>query len=242
MRRQLLVLALAVSACVPIASAGTVTISDGTFEDGDWSARSDASDVGATSGSRVPIGGNSGSYREITNSGFIPGIVFADTIGWHFFENETYDPRLGAILSIDYSEDALRSQAPHQFGRFALRQDGILFRSKQEYPIDSDPNLWMAHSLSDLGANDFEALFNGAFLPNGTPDFSTAGSPITFGFYRRSTSGRGSFNSRAGIDNWTITLTTESIPEPQSHLMGVLGLASWAIFRQKRTRRPLMIS
>lgn len=236
MKKQLMLM-VATCVWVPIASGGTVIISDGVFDDSDWSARSDASTIGASSGAQIPIGGDPGSYREIVNSGFNAGFVFLSTLGWHFYEADTYDPSSGAILSIDYSEDALRTQDPQQFGRLALRQDGFLFRSKQEFAIDGDPTSWMTYSMDDLGATDFEALFNGAFLPNANPDFSEAGSPITFGVYRRSTTSRGTFSSRVGLDNWRVVISIAEIPEPASVSICSLGLLSLAAFRRWRTNR-----
>ena len=245
MRRQLM-LAIVMGAWISVASAGTVVISDETFENADWSARTDGSAVFAggngTSGTQIPIGGNPGSYREIQHSGQKNGISpGAPSIAWHLFEASPYDPANGAILSVDFSEDILRTLGPEQIGRLALRQDDILFRSKTSYAIDA-LNAWENNTLSDLESSDFEALFNGNIIPTAHPDFGVSGEPIVFGVYREtSIVPRGVFDRRTGLDNWTITLTTESIPEPQSLLMGVLGLASWAIFRQIRTRRPLII-
>ena len=189
MRRQLM-LALVMSAWVPVVSAGTVTISDNMFNDTNWSSRRDGSSnfTGnhGVDGARFPLGGNPGVYRELRNFGATFGFGPArPLIGWHFYEAASYDPSLGAIDSITVSEDVLLSEGPIETGRLALRQDGILFRSKHSYGIDA-LNVWESRSLTDLAATDFEAFFNGSFLANGHPDFSEGAAPIIFGVYRGS--------------------------------------------------------
>lgn len=212
------------------AQAGSVVLSDGQFDDADWSVQFDGTNVSRldpSGGVQFPLGGNPGAFREITNAGFNfqagGGASIQDIFSWHLNTAQPYDPSVsGAIESLDFTEDGILLAAPAQTGYLALKQDGLLFRSKQSFVLDSPG--WQSSSLSNLQAQDFEVLFNGSFLPTGNPDFSSTGSQIEFGVVRLTlVGGRQLPRARSGLDNWRIELTTSRIPEPNAALLLILG-------------------
>lgn len=222
--------------------AGTLVIEDSGFANGDWSVRGegtvDHAGPQSLSGTQVPIGGTPGSYRELRHEGNQFGFAPPNPlVGWHFYEAESYSPSAGAIVSLTLTEDVLLSQGPSQSGRVALRQDGILFRSKASYAV-SVANAWESIELMSLTATDFEAFFNGSFIPTANPDFSEGGGKIIFGVYRGTAvprNARGVYDYRTGVDNWKIALTTEAVPEPLTISLLAIGSALLASCR-KRSR------
>ena len=226
--------------CALTAQAGNVVLSDGQFDDADWSVRFDGTNVSRldpSGGVQFPLGGNPGAFREITNAGFNfqagGGASIQSIFSWHLNTAQPYDPSVsGAIESLDFTEDGILLAAPAQTGYLALKQDDLLFRSKQSFVLDSPG--WQSSSLSNLQAADFEVLFNGSFLPTGNPDFSSTGAPIEFGVVRLTlVGGRQLPRARSGLDNWRVDIKTSRIPEPSTVLLLVLSGAT--VFAGRRT-------
>lgn len=194
-----------------------VVISDQTFNDVDWSTT-----VTLTIGSgpthteqQVATGGNPGSYREYTHdfSGG-SGTIFV----FHGYTGQTYTPSIqGAILSLDYSEDSI-SPDNHLIGaRTALLQDGVVYSYAGSSGMDFDSDSWITQAIPGIVASNYI---------EGTPDFTSAGSEITFGFLRGNSTGTNNAFT-AGIDNWSYTIN--NVPEPSSALLlgfAALGFAS----------------
>lgn len=208
---------------------GTIILSDAEFANSDYATQTDGSFTPnsnfSTVGTQVPIGGNPGAFRQVTNFAQNFGLHTEVVYGWHFNTAQPYDPAEGAIVSLDYSEDSIFVFGQTQQGYLAVRQDDLLFRSKESFTTGASNTSFTNNQLTGLTATDFEGLFNGTFFPTANPDFSLGGSPVEFGFLRLSTDG-GGVNDSSGIDNWTVTLTTDPIPEPASLFIGLVGLVA----------------
>ncbi|QDV73207.1 hypothetical protein [Botrimarina mediterranea] len=225
MRLTHIATAIIMCCALEYSSAGTVTLSDGTFNDTAWDVVTNPAVYGYSTATQFPLGGSPGMFREIrTVSTATNGFQVYDVTGWHFNTAQVYDPADGEILSLDYSEDALFIQGTQRlYGRIAIRQDGFLYRSKAEYLSGFSDSQWRHFELTGLTASDFEVFFNGIFLPTGNPDFSETGSPIEFGVYRELFDGSNARDIRMGLDNWQVVLTTTGIPEPTSVVLAATG-------------------
>jgi len=225
-----LVLVCVLMASVSLANAGTVTLFDGTFNDADWEVSSAGSSRGGGSGSQVPVGGNSGAFRRVVNSNGGGGGL---TNAWHFYVGMAYDPSVdGAIETLDYSEDTLAIAGSNTVSRVILRQDGLLYQLEQTYLAGPSSSEWVKTNFTGLTATDFALWFNGTLIPTGDPDFSEAGSPIEFGFFRTQSFGVFGGAVQTGIDNWQVEITV--IPEPTSLLLVITATGVVLGLRRKR--------
>lgn len=215
----LAVLLLPVSACL-----GAVTFFDGTFNDADWDVIRDEYGNGGTVTISQRTGGNPGEYRHIVNTvdpspgGGEPSGV----LGFHKCLAAVYDPQTqGAIASIDYSEDSIMFSG---FGHGqatgpALMQDGLVY-----YYLPSlycNQRSWTTQTLHSLTAEDFLCICGAGVCVPEHPDFSALGRPIVFGFWRGNSSRYYGYTIVAGIDNWSLTVTSVRRPvgidiKPQS--------------------------
>jgi hypothetical protein len=159
---------------------------------------------------------------------------------WAYFmkTSAVYDPQtMGAITSIDYSEEAISLQGwgAVQGTGPAILQDGKYYFYGGGYTplVTGLPlNEWRPLSATGLQAGHF-SLYGG---PEFHPDLSAAGSPITFGFWRGTTAGGGTYV--AGIDDWTITVhdgANPTVPEPAS--LCLLSLAAGGIGTMVKRRK-----
>jgi hypothetical protein len=215
---------------------------DETFADANWELTPFVNNAGSTSASQVGAGGNTGAYRTVTTSpGPTPPGQPAQILGFHKNLLATYDPAsLGAIAALDYSEDAimLNGFGDGQASGPALEQDGKVYL---RYAVFAKDASWTPKSFVGLTQNSFSLLnLTDTGIVDGTqhPDFSAAGSPITFGFFRFNASaataaGGGTYSIIAGIDNWRIAI----LPEPSSFLL--LGLGLLALIGRRRPLRAL---
>jgi len=74
---------------------------------------------------------------------------------------------------------------------------------------------------------------SGSFFPLQNPDFSATGGVMTFGFWRGNSSGTqstGAFDSRAGIDNWSVIIN----PVPGPGVMALAGVGGLFVARRRR--------
>lgn len=215
---------------MPVAAEG-VTFSDGTFDDGDWVGTEFplGPTGGSASASQLAIGGNPDAYREIqatVNS--TAGTGQNGSISLYSIRTlALYDPvTQGAIESVDFSIDAFQTTA-NSGGTVtaAILQDGTLFTASRGL---AGPEMdWTPKEIGGLVQSEFlEIDSNGQGVSQ--PDFSSSGSPVTFGFrYVISTPVDGPAGSRtAGFDNWTITVNSIACaPAPLNGCLASSGAA-----------------
>jgi hypothetical protein len=198
----------------PEVTRAAVTFTDGTFTNADWTVTTDtdANGTGTSSGAQLATGGNPGEFRQVSvvvQPAQI-GAVFSTVVGYHQKTSAVYNPATqGAIVSVDYSEDAMNISGGGQATGVALRQNGVIYAGPTLITSGSG---WLGYPQSGLSANQFNDIDN--FQSGGLhPDFSATGAPITFGFFRAQ-SARFNSTSMVGIDNWSVTVN--QIPEPGS--------------------------
>ncbi len=210
------------------AGAATVTLQDGTFANADWSTTVQVlNGGGSVNAFQVAAGGNPGAFRRVENTlNSAIGTGFSNTVyAFHRFAAGTYDPAVsGPILSINYAEDSQRISGGVQACGLAVRQGGIIYYG----PAFLNPTAfgtWATTTQSALVATQFDALAPGVQ----NPDFSVAGTPIEFGFFRaNSTSVGGSGGTTYGaIDNWVVTLTVDAAVPTEATSWGDLKARFW---------------
>jgi hypothetical protein len=184
-----------------------VTFLDNTFSGADWELSVFRGlDGGAVAAQQESLGGNPGFYRRVTDTvnGYCSGYSVCSWVwGCHVCVKAVYDQRVqGAIATIDYAEDSImfvgfgQGQATGPL----LVQNGVFYCGPSMYANQMN---WYTQNLVSLHAADFSSL------GGQHPDFSAAGNPIVFGFYRRNSGGPYSgpgYTIVAGIDNWTVTV------------------------------------
>ncbi len=199
------VLLLALST-VPSSHGATVVFCDTEFLAADWDLT-----IFWTlgSGGRVDAwqslsGGHPGAFRTILNL-VNNAPPYCAVAGFHRHLASVYDPAQGAILTIDYAEDAIMliGAGQGQGAGPALRQDGQVFVAGL---FITPETTWTAHELEGLTAADFHLEGQ----PDIHPDFSTSGGVIEFGFVRQNSTYSGGYVILGGIDNWTMILNTET--------------------------------
>jgi hypothetical protein len=226
LRTVLCLLVICASAPVP---AAALTLLDGSFADADWNA-SELLDTGGDatfSASQQLAGGNPDAFRQTSLS--IPTSLQSLIVS-HVYQAGQYDPAaLGAIESIDFSLD-LRftggSVGTSLVGyQLLLEQGGALYNSLATAtavaagPGQGAPGPWLHFSFTGLDASDFTRLSGSG--PS-SPDFSTAGSSLRFGYLNQNTAMQIAISTTSGIDNWSVVV--HSVPEPSA---GVLVAGLW---------------
>jgi hypothetical protein len=215
--------------------AAALTISDGTFQDGDWSALEilDTSGAATFTTSQQLAGGNPGSFRQTTHS--IPeagqSIILA-----HVFSVASHDPSLqGGIASIDFALE-LRfiggSEGTSQVGyQLLLVQAGTHYNTLAtagavaQGPGQGLPGPWSSHSFPGLTATSFTRVFGAG---PASPDFSPGGSAIQFGYMTQNTALETAIATTSGIDDWSVTI----IPGPAASAL--LGAAPACLAAARR--------
>ena len=198
------------------AMAQPVTIADSEFAPADWMPIVTKTTGGASqSVSQSASGGNPGAYRAMIHS--LP--PNSNIVVVHEFLGASYDPSAqGAISSLDYREDHREFNPPFAGAAIgakpALRQGGVWYFGPD---LTFNGLSWQSVNLTGLTNMDFSG-------PGGShPDFSASGGVINFGFVRSNTNNSGpkghtkdsnaaSFNTTSGIDNWSYSLQTQSLP------------------------------
>lgn len=227
-------------------NAGEVTFFDGDFVPGDWSATIAVMDdpsnptpgpgTATAALSQATSGGNPGNYRKIEKTNRRGDIVAIFDLNIN-----RYDPQLGgSVESVQFQWDGSASGAFDVATPFVpiLQQGGNLFFSLAGIvTVDNDP-VWQPFVSGELTASDFDtnafAIF-GLAAPDGvTPDFSATADSIGFGYATLgSTLGSDPLFIVNGIDNFSATFTTASVPEPGC----VALLATIVLLPQRRRRR-----
>lgn len=209
-----------------LAPAATITLQDGVFQNADWTTSVEIiNGGGSVIGFQVASGGNPTTFRRIENTlnSAIGTGVSNTVLGFHRFAGGVYDPSVGGpIMSLAYSEDSQRISGGVQACGLALRQGGVVYYGPG-FLTPTAFGTWVTTSQPALTAAQFDALAAGVQ----NPDFSVAGAPIEFGFYRsNSTStGGGGGTTYGGIDNWNVVLTVDAaVPAEASTWGGVKAL------------------
>jgi hypothetical protein len=205
-----IVLALLLAASSVLAAPAAIT--DRTFADGDWSLVTFVTgDGGLVEGLQTSVGNPAPSrrIRNVVNAAPSP-TEFSAIYGVHLYAGQTYDPSTqGPLTNVDYFEDALLVQGfgDGQAAGIALRQAGSVYIRQ----VGSTPDFAWAPK-QDLGvpASAFVRIFDGGFDSGSHPDFSAAGGPIEFGFFRANSTSLGAIGYEvvALIDNWTVLVNT----------------------------------
>ncbi len=207
----------------PAARAQTASFNDATFINADWSITTELLNLGGSvTGTQVATGGTSGPYRRIDNTlNSAIGFGFSNTVfGFHARAGALFNPATnGPISAIDYSESSIRLAAGVQACGVALRQGGVIYYGPG-FVTPSTLNVWVATAQPGLTAASFDAAAPGVQ----NPDFSNAGGPIQFGFYRsNSTSvGGGGSTLLGGIDDWSVTVHYDGATPSQSASWGAI--------------------
>jgi hypothetical protein len=176
----------------------TLELADGDFSDSDWLVDVLTTGEGeVNSVQTVTSGGNPGLYREMDISlGASPQDA---AVAVQIYVLDTWNPQTqGPIYSIDLAFDFISlNGAPTEIG-FIVEQDGVYY----------------AHTVSETASNttweSFASLATESdfLVPFGTatPDFSSEGGEIFFGFatgqFGLQAQGHTSFIH--GIDNWSV--------------------------------------
>lgn len=203
--RESLGLVAFVLLCITTPCFGDMVIfADSEFAPGDWTLEYffELGAGGTTTAQQQGSGGNPGAYRMITNTVF-QAPPYAAVSGFHAYRLGTYDPASqGAILMIDYSEDAIMISGggAGQAAGPALRQGDLIYLCHFSTP---EPH-WTKHLLVGLTSEDFYVRG----YPDLHPDFSEQGAPIEFGFWRGNSTYSSGYTIVGGIDNWSMTLHT----------------------------------
>lgn len=206
------------------AAATDITFEDSTFGDAEWTATIATGPIDGQTAVQIADGGNSGTnpdpFRSVTtNTNSLVSTA-------HTNSAYVYDPSTGAITSLDFSIDYMNISFFGQGQSFglAVEQDGIFYTAGGDI---TGPGgfLWNTFVREDIEAVDFQRA---DFSP-GTPDFSSTGNPITFGFR---TSNSGGNTIEVGYDNWSVTI--HAIPEPGS--LSILALTALGLLSVRRQR------
>jgi hypothetical protein len=181
---------------------GQVSYRDGTFGPGWVSTKIlDTTGGGATFvSSTFASGGNPGAYRDTSHT-FGAGAIIVG----HFDPANTYDPSTEAVVSIDVSYDLVHITGISVGGAVAYRlgiQQGTAYYGLPNDNIFSTN--WTGFSHTGVVASNFALV---AGTGPALPDFTTTGTPMTFGFLSsNSQGGPGAITKVSGIDDWSVTL------------------------------------
>ncbi len=210
------------------------TVSDSTFLDANWALTQATAGLGGSStAAQAATGGNPGSYRNVTDAlNAAPPGSNTTVLSTSIYTPFTYNPAVsGPIGALSYSEDAECTGGCFGAGQStgpAVQQGGNLYILNSQ--LITGPGLtWANHSLSGLTSADFSIVSvtpTTIFDNSQHPNFSAAGGPIQFGFFRANSTGfnLGGYTLSAGIDNWQITIAAGS-----SAAATVPALSQWSI-------------
>ena len=230
-----------------LAQAGVVTFTDSIVNPASYLVKIYNTDPSVTIAISATAAGNPGPALQIqyTNSG---GAVALDS--YESFTNSafTYNPlSQGAIQTVNFSNDrfvdvgSILNPSLTVFSRPTVLQNGKYYFSPY-----LDPQVrgafYTSASPGPLNSLNF-SLFDfvtGVSDPLQHPDFSAAGSAISFGFTNRfSLNTRGtpfSLDALFKFDN--ISITVNGVPEPSEISLMFLGLAALGVSMMRRQRAP----
>jgi hypothetical protein len=222
------------------ARADTI-FSDGTFNNADWNNTKILDTAGNASFSAVQVasGGNPGSFQQTIHS-LNEGLMGAG----HLNSNFAYNPSVqGAITSVDFRYDLIEFSP---LNGFEVIYQPLLFQNGTYY-VGSFDNLdqavWTTFTHSGLTASGFGNSDGGYSLPGAgpaSPNFSSTGGLIEFGFFSGNTPVGGPFTTSSGIDNLAITIhaVPATVPEPSYLFLLAITLAGLVASQRNRQRAP----
>lgn len=161
-------------------------------------------------------GGNPGMFRQSTHNATANDWLITGGLN----TNAIYDPSAsGEIFAIDFSIDLLEDpNVPGESGwQFILSQGDVVYYSLPLLVFSNSQ--WQSFKLFSLTASDFDTSPN-AGLPGGTPNnqhpnFTTSGSPITFGYALGNfVVGGPTLTLHHGIDNWSVVVNPSHLYLP----------------------------
>lgn len=232
---RLCVISILLNGNLLLVSAGTLFF-DGYFDDDQWDFYSiaNATGDGYVVSSRTGEGGHPDAYRQVINYVVTSALqTRTSVVGLHVNSAAVYDPsEQGAIKAITFSLDYMNSRNAYGNGqRFgpALVQDsriylgvssGIIQKYLRTRAHGTQPLVWQRINPTSFGEHDFVMVDTSAenlAAADAQPDFSIAGSPITFGFFTFNTNPPGlseEFTSfiTVGYDNWEINVRSTAKP------------------------------
>jgi hypothetical protein len=205
----------AVLAALAFASSAPAIAQSTTFFDGDFTSDWTYFQIPAGNGGSGSMavqggGGNPGTY--VVASTQVAGGCAA-IYAFAFKTSATYNPAsAGALPGVSYSEDAklIDGFGSGQATGPAILQGGRVY-VLPGFPTGTDTN-WHRMVAGGLSASSFIEVLGGPCPdysdPGSHPDFSVAGAPMTFGYFRANSQIEPfpSYSITAAIDNWSVTL------------------------------------
>lgn len=152
------------------------SISDGTFNNADWTLTTASSgNGGSVSATQVDTGGNPLKFRSVTDTVIAAGSSASIVHGYHISPLMSYSfQNGGAIHSLDFSFD-FKTVSGAQVGvGLLIKQSGNFFLAG--YAVVTG-GAWQTRSVTNLQVGNFNPL------GPGTLDFTAAAAPITLGFF-----------------------------------------------------------
>jgi len=224
-----------------VSPALAITITDGTFNNSDWSTTKVADTTpnnDASSNNYQASGGLPGEYRVTEHYWQVSGPNSVTIAFAHIYNPFSYDlATQGTLESVSYSFDAILSWDSPEWTQtrgyfFLIEQNSNYYVSQRTY---ADLNAGWQDVEGTLTADQFN-LYGGS----GNPDFSSTGAPLSFGYM---TDNGGSYwagtiwlSSGGGVDNFSFTTNAAPIPEPATMLLLGSGLVGLAGFRRKKNK------
>lgn len=225
---------------ISIFNISNATFTDGTFTPSQWQDAKIADSTPGTAatysvaqgptGSNPP--GNPGPDREVVHNYSVGGILVG-----HWNTTFTYDPSVsGAISTVIYSYDLIHINPPANQAvayRLLILQGGNYYSTPASDAIF--PQTWTTFGQSGLTSLSFSnVLFNTTF-GSLHPDFTSAGTTLTFGYMSgNSANGNSNITRTSAIDNYNVTL--KPVPEPATFIALLIGSTCVGLRALKKRR------